>query len=187
MTVEETVLANWSKNGVPEGMRSPPNSQPPNGRAQPMLAGTRPCTPKSSSVILQRILAPCDFSPASNLAIERAQALAHQCRAALTILHVVDIGSQSQAESAKEFMRRLWIDGSSQISQVPQRLGIRSDVQLVLEQGLPWEIIVEKSAFFDLIVLGASPKKRVKVFSRRTAERVLKGARCPVMVVNNQP
>ncbi len=45
---------------------------------------------------IRRILVPTDFSAASSGAVARAARLANQCRAALTLLHVVDINAQPQ-------------------------------------------------------------------------------------------
>src|SRR5579872_719057 len=54
--------------------------------------------------LIRRILVPTDFSPASEEALSRAVALAHQFHAALTLLHIIDVSKQSPLGTADEFM-----------------------------------------------------------------------------------
>ena len=134
---------------------------------------------------VRNILVPTDFSPASSKALECAVALANQCKAALSILHVVDINSQAKSGSAQDLMRRLWEEGAAQVAQLAWRLSSEVEAQTILAEGLPWEVIVEKSQDFDLLVLGQSRAATGgKLFSQHTAQRVIKSSSCPVMVVH---
>jgi nucleotide-binding universal stress UspA family protein len=58
------------------------------------------------------------------------------------------------------------------------------EFQTIIEEGLPWERIVEKSQGFDLIVLGKQAARRAKIFSQQTVRRVMQDAACPVVVVS---
>jgi nucleotide-binding universal stress UspA family protein len=133
---------------------------------------------------IKHILVATDFSASSAGAIERAVGIANQCGADLTILHVVDINAQVEAEECGTFMRRIWDEGSSQMGQLAWSLSGQVEARTMIEQGLPWEAIVERSREFDLVILGkSSAKTRNRLFSKHTAQRVIEGAACPVMVV----
>ncbi len=127
---------------------------------------------------------PTDFSPASTKAVEWAVALANQCNAVLTLLHVIDINARPDSGAAKDLMKDLWDHGSLRMSQVAWSLNGQVEAQTVLEEGLPWEIIVAKSQEFDLLVLGRKRvKKAFQLFSQHTSQRVIHKAACPVIVV----
>jgi nucleotide-binding universal stress UspA family protein len=133
---------------------------------------------------IRRILVPTDFSTGSARAIERAVAIANQCSADVTILHVVDINTQVEAGECDAFMRRIWDEGSSQMGQLALSLSGRVEARTMVEQGLAWETIIEKSRDFDLVVLGQSERRSsLRLFSQHTAQRVMENAACPVMVV----
>jgi len=137
--------------------------------------------------LVRKLLVPTDFSAASNKAVKCGAALASQCNAALTILHVVDINSQVATGTAGDLMTNLWAQGSAQIAQLAGSLSGQVEVQTMLGEGLPWEVIVEKSRDFDLLVLGKKGGKRgLKIFSQRTTQRVVENAACPVMVMHQR-
>jgi nucleotide-binding universal stress UspA family protein len=133
---------------------------------------------------IQKILVATDFSIASKSALHQSVALANQCQSVLTILHVIDINTQSEMGTAEDVMSRLWTEGFTQMGQLAGQLSGQVDAQTILEQGLPCEIIVRKSLEFDLIILGQPhPKKSWNVFSKKTVQRVIENAFCPVMIV----
>lgn len=135
---------------------------------------------------IKKILVPTDFSPCSQRAINLAVSLAQQCQANLTILHVVDINTQSPGESlrAVDLMKRLWETGFEQMGKLAFSLSGQVDAQTVIEEGLPWEQIVEKSFKADMVILGKPrPKSGFKPFCKNTAQRVIENAACPVVVV----
>ena len=125
-----------------------------------------------------------DFSHSSARAVERAIRLADDYDAALTVLHVIDIGWQAGSGAAKELMKELWHESSTQMAQLAWSMCGQLEAQTTIEEGLPWEQILVKSRDFDLIVLGKSrPKAGWKLFCQRTVKRVVENALCPVMVV----
>jgi nucleotide-binding universal stress UspA family protein len=137
--------------------------------------------------MIKKILVPTDFSSASTKALERAVVLANQCDAALTILHVVDINAPAECGSAAHLMQTLWQEGSTRMGEVAWSLCGQVHARTTVEEGLAWEKIVEQSRESDLVVLGKSQvSQRWKLFSQRTAERVLENAACPVMVVTER-
>jgi nucleotide-binding universal stress UspA family protein len=136
---------------------------------------------------IKKILVPTDFSSASTKALERAVALANQCDAALTILHVVDINAPSNCGSAAHLMQTLWEEGSTRMGELAWSLCGQVHARTTVEEGLAWEKIVEKSWESDLVILGKTQARHGwKLFSRRTAQRVQENATCPVMVVTER-
>ena len=133
--------------------------------------------------LIKRILVPTVFSPACEKAVARAVVLANQCEASVTILHVVDVNAQADAENAHELMERLWNQASAAIGRLAWSLRGQMQVQTILEEGLAWDAIVEKSREFDLLILGVC-RKRHGLFSQHTFERVIERANCPVMVIH---
>jgi nucleotide-binding universal stress UspA family protein len=136
--------------------------------------------------VTRKILVATDFSPASARALDQAVALANQCRAELTILHVIDINTQAPAETAQEVMTRLWHHGSAQIGHLAGSLSGQVHAQTVIEEGLPSESILRRSQGFDLVIVGqAASRRRWQLFSKHTVERVLERSACPVLVVRD--
>lgn len=132
---------------------------------------------------VSKILVAVDFSPASAKVLDSAVRMGNQFNARVTLLHVIDINQQAGSGSAEDLMRDLWAEGAEQIG----RLSSKVDAQTMLEEGLPWEVIVEKSHDFDLLVLGQNPGRRGwKLFSRQTTKRVIENSECSVMVVANR-
>jgi nucleotide-binding universal stress UspA family protein len=143
--------------------------------------------PSAREKVARRILVPTDFSPASVHAVDCAVALANQCRAALTILHVIDVNTQSSSGTAEEVMTRMWNEGFARMGQLAGSLAGQVDAQTILEEGLPWESIVAKSRDYDVVVLGQDGRKRGwGLFSKHTVERVLEESACPVLVVRDE-
>ena len=163
----------------------------PHGVQTPRTSEERPAPPQKWDVehrrTIRKILVPTDFSTASERAVEQAVAIAYQCDATLTILHVIDINAQAEPHrcgSAPDLMKHLWGEGTARMSQLAWSLCGRVQAQTAVQEGLPWEEIVERSCDFDLILLGKRrAKKRWNFFSKRTAHRVVENAACPVMLV----
>ena len=135
---------------------------------------------------IKKILVAMDFSPGCARAGERSAAIAGERGAALTILHVVDVNALALVGSAADLMKCLWEKGLAQLTQLSRTLPTLVQVQTIIEEGLPWEVIVEKSPGFDLLVLGQKHgHARRKIFSRHTTQRVLLNSSCPVLVVDD--
>jgi nucleotide-binding universal stress UspA family protein len=139
---------------------------------------------------LNRILVPTDFSPSSAQALDHALSLAAQSHASITLLHIINVNPPDSAHwagSAATLMERLWTEGFAQMGRLAWSLAGRNvEPRTIIEEGLPWERIVEKSDNADLIVLGKHPSRRWNFFSHHTVERVITDAKCPVVVVSAQ-
>jgi len=139
----------------------------------------------------QKILVPTDFSPCSAGAIERAMALAGECDATVTLLHVVDVNSPAafaHCGTADELMGRLWATGVSGLRRLAERLAEgQIGTKTLIVEGFPAEAIIEHSSGFDLLVIAEPRSKSAwSLFSKHTVRRVIERAQCPVEVVRQQ-
>ena len=134
--------------------------------------------------LIRKVLVATDFSPVSNLAVEKAVALANQCHASLTILHVININTRGELGTAAEAMHHLWNDGSSKMGELAWSLQGQANTVTVLEEGLPSEVIAAKSKDFDLLLLGdPGQRKGWRFCSKQTLQGIRENAACPVMLV----
>jgi nucleotide-binding universal stress UspA family protein len=141
---------------------------------------------KNAEFLIRRILVPTDFSPASARALERAKAIANQCDASLTILHVIDINASVGSGTAEGLMRGLWSDAGTQMAKLAVSLAGTVEAQTLLAEGLPSEVILEQSLEFDLVIMGRDRHQRKwQLFSKHTGKRVIENSVCPVMVVQS--
>lgn len=136
--------------------------------------------------MLKKIMVATDFSERSDRALRRATLLARQHNAHIMLVHVVDDdpprriveGKRKQAES---LLRSL----SGTIRKVD---GIPCDWQVRLDaphSGIAKEVAERQP---DLLVLGPYRRQLLRdVFVGTTAERSIRSADCPVLVVNAVP
>lgn len=127
---------------------------------------------------LARILVPVDFSKYSEAALAQAIELAEQFKAELHLLHVVSENDSDALRQAAEHLERL----------VPTELMLRLKVARAVVYGLPGREIVRKALreCFDLIVMGTHGRTGlVRLAMGSIAERVLRTAPCPVMIVRH--
>jgi nucleotide-binding universal stress UspA family protein len=114
-------------------------------------------------------------------------ALAGEHNADLTFLHVVDVNARAELGSADLLMRHLWEKATAQMQQLVSSLDARFKTETAIEEGLPWDEIVERSRDYDLVVLSRGRPRRIwNPFSHHTVERVTERAACPVAVVTEQ-
>ena len=147
----------------------------------------------SALLNLKRILVPTDFSESSNSAYKYALRLAQQFCVELHVIHVLDsVLSQQFAElpearafsdkelaSAKKKLR-VWANSVA-------AMGVTAN--MVLRNGVPSHEIVEaaKDLDVDLIVIASHGHTGWKHFCiGSTAERVVRAAPCPVLVVREK-
>jgi nucleotide-binding universal stress UspA family protein len=140
---------------------------------------------------LEHILVPIDFSKTSSKALHYAVPLARQFGAKVTLLHVVDypmyppeLGylAMSDAETTRRTAKRL---KDMARRAIPAEL--RSDCVVRFGIGFDTIAAVAKELPADLIVLtthGYTGLKHVVMGS--TAERVVRHAPCPVLVVRER-
>jgi universal stress protein A len=146
-------------------------------------------------LILNKILVPVDFSPCSFLAAASAIALARRFGACVVLLHVAEIGSPAYELGATDFpdmefiirreLRRKFL------ALFGKRVGLQVSIQV--QAGWPFpggkrpfaEIVEAARALnVDLIVIGTHGRTGLDhLLIGSTAERVVRHAPCPVLVV----
>jgi type II secretory ATPase GspE/PulE/Tfp pilus assembly ATPase PilB-like protein/nucleotide-binding universal stress UspA family protein len=135
---------------------------------------------------MKRILVPCDFSRFSDAAIQRACDLAMTLDAGLHLLHVVaEPGFLGTAEPQEDRLRHAR-------ERLEQQLQPHVVVQLCVERavvaGAPHREICRyaKEHDIDLIVMGTHGRTGLAhVAIGSVAEKVLRGAPCPVLIVRH--
>lgn len=140
---------------------------------------------------ITRILVPTDFSASSRAALNYAVELAAHFPAAVHVLHVVPMtrAQRSAADSdheARRVLRRLETADRRLRRSIPKIAGERLGVDRRVLMGDPADRIVEcaRDALADLIVMaGPAPRTRARAAGRRTSERVVQHAPCPVLTL----
>jgi universal stress protein A len=145
----------------------------------------------SSKLKLKRILLPVDFSKCSRKALEYAVSFARQFQAELLLLHVIEnvypppelmvLDSAALDNRVRDVAERQLAAWRKEILEVPARGVIRSGVA-------HHEIVAAaEDSNIDLIILGTHGRRGMAhLFLGSTAERVVRRAPCPVMVVRER-
>jgi nucleotide-binding universal stress UspA family protein len=141
---------------------------------------------------IERILCPVDFSESSVRAYDYAQSLARHYHAKLFLQHVVDFGFPpyayySPAIDFDEIYQKLRADAREELQKFAKshtRNGVQPEC-LVHEGDAMYSILsFAEAQMVDLILLGTHGLKGLdRVTLGSVAEKVLRKARCPVLVV----
>ncbi len=141
---------------------------------------------------VERILFPTDFSEGALQALPHAVDLVRQYHAKLYIVHVIYdlskvMGIHVPHVSHDELYRELdkWAGGELDKCCIEETRGL-SDVEKVVLKGIPHEEILRyaREKKIDIIVMGMFGKSGLdRVIFGSTAEKVVRGATCPVMTV----
>ena len=154
-------------------------------RATPRRAG------KTPPFKLKKILVPIDFSNLSKDALPYAVLLAGRYGAELLLLHIVEkfpidslLGRELTNQTTVPLMKQAEADLECLAAELSKRTGVKTTV--VVRDGKPFAEICDaaKTGGADLIVLtthGCTGLKHVWLGS--TAERIVRHAPCPVLVV----
>jgi nucleotide-binding universal stress UspA family protein len=152
-------------------------------------------TPAGVSVHPKKILVPVDFSDCSHKATHYALAFAQQFQAKLVLLHVVE--PMVVPENILMAMPELpeaggnWVqEAKTRLDQIasediPESIPVETHVQV----GRPFHEITEaaKEHSVDLIVIATHGYTGLKhVLMGSTAERVVRHAPCPVLIVREK-
>lgn len=141
---------------------------------------------------LKQIVVPIDFSDTSHKALQYAVPFAAQFGARLILLHVIEPFAlpaelsyvPPEVENAGQTAMKGALEKLAELCQ--QQIGWKCLSQASVRMGVPWQEItaVARESAADLIVIathGHTGLKHVLVGS--TAERVVRHASCPVLVV----
>lgn len=164
--------------------------QSPSMKTEEKLVRARP-----TGIALKRILVPIDFSPLSKKALQYALRFAEQFRAGITLLHVIE---PEVPPAFDGLMIAPSINPNGDRTKCANRLKVLASsmairatnyVQPTVRTGLAAYEIVEaaKEFDFDLIVIATHGYTGWKHFAiGSTAERVVRAAPCPVLVVREK-
>ena len=159
-----------------------------------VLSGTRLGDSFSSRLSIQNILVPVDFSPASENAWNYAFRFAKKFGARLTLLHVLcpepvlDVAGISVAASGSAIAKRGAAKNLRALATHTSN-GSPEQVEFATPLGIPSHEIVEyaKEHGSDLIIMATHGYTGWKHFCiGSTAERVVRAAPCPVLVVRDK-
>jgi nucleotide-binding universal stress UspA family protein len=144
---------------------------------------------------IKSILAATDFSADAQNAVERAAILCKSMGLSNgSVLHVVEslwLDNLRQiagfaAETEKSILNAAPEALDKLIAEVRENTGFKLEAKVVV--GKSKDKILETSAEFDLLVLGAHGKHPLRDFAiGTTAERLLRQSRTPVLVVRHKP
>ena len=144
----------------------------------------------------KKILCPVDFSDSSREAMRRAADLVKASGGSLTLFHVVHVpltsygeGAPMMPSSGPELTRELGSEAEKTLAEWKRRaeeMGARTVTTQVVA-GVPWNTIVEAldaDRSYDLVVMGTEGRTGLgRVLLGSVAERVVRHAPCPVLVV----
>lgn len=133
---------------------------------------------------LRRILCATDLTVRSKAAWFRAVSLARQTGARLTLLHVID--SQESARVTRMRANRAYVQ---MLSQVDQAFAPAADlIDVVVRRGNARDVIAStaQECDADLIVVAAPKLRRLDSIVGTTAERLVRTAKRPVLVVRRE-
>jgi len=151
-------------------------------------------TDKQTRIAIKKILTPTDFSPASKKALEYALHFAGEAHSEITLLHILESvvpltfeGITMPAPAPETESSEVEKSLKALVASVRGR-GIAS-VRTMFRRGIASHEIVEaaKELDVDLIVMATHGYTGWKHFAiGSTAERVVRAAPCPVLVVREK-
>lgn len=132
------------------------------------------------------ILVPLDFSGGAERALDCAIALAQQMQSRLTLLHVVYLPPAVEVDLTP-YLAEMETEAKRSMETCIERVreaGLAGDVRVV--QGVPYREIIDiaQAQQADLIVMGTHGRTGLgHLFLGSVAEKVVRLASCPVMVI----
>jgi nucleotide-binding universal stress UspA family protein len=164
------------------------------GRAETTskLAPTEVLDPDAKSLRIARILVPTDFSDESKSAIRYATRLAEQVGASIHLAYVID--SLGELKDSEVVPWNATIEDASLVLQRKLAALANEEVEELVPvyshvvAGHAYEEIVSlaRAFFCDLIIISTHGRRGVnRAFIGSVAERVVRDAHCPVLVVRD--
>lgn len=140
---------------------------------------------------LKNILVPIDFSATSRKALQYAVPFAKQFEAKITLLHVVDLPMYPQEFGYLFIDESQTLDGQKKsLAELAARM-IAPELlaRTIVRRGLAWDTVVAvaRETQADLIITTTHGYTGLKhVLMGSTAERIVRHAPCPVLVVREK-
>jgi len=154
-----------------------------------------PVRPPVPAFRLQKILVPVDFSACSAKALDYAVAFARPAQAEIILLHVVEpicypMYGQEITADYSSLQTNLLKTGREHLAEFSRAQAAASaPMKLLVREGSAWGKIVDaaKEERADLIILSTHGHTGLRhVLLGSTAERVVRHAGCPVLIVREQ-
>lgn len=144
----------------------------------------------------KKILVPTDFSPSSDMALDKALDMAEQYHSKVVVLHVIDetiqqcaadycISQEDMERLQEQSMKRSRERLEDEVNSVRGKRAV--EIEYDLQWGTPVDIIIneQQKTGSDLIVLGSHGKKTFKEhLIGSVTDKVVRSSRAPVMVVH---
>jgi nucleotide-binding universal stress UspA family protein len=133
---------------------------------------------------IRSILVTTDFSAGTDEALKYAFSLARECKARMTLLHVVDeVMVESSVKSSLPTIDavRLQLE-----KLVPSNVRSSCEVKTRVEVGVPYSTVlaIQKSEKADLLIMNVHGKGLIdRALLGSTAERVVRASVCPVLLI----
>ncbi|MCX6650933.1 MAG: universal stress protein [Methanomassiliicoccales archaeon] len=141
-------------------------------------------------VLFKKILIPTDGSEYTKAAVDKGLEMAKVLGAEVTALYVVDQTSfinfpmDSTIVSVYTLLEREGAEAMDYVKKEAERMGVK--VTTCIEEGSPSRKIVDLSAQHDLVVMGTLGRTGFsKLLLGSVAERVVRFAKCPVLVIRS--
>ena len=141
--------------------------------------------------LFKKILIPTDGSEYTKAAVSKGLEMAKATGAEVTALYVVDQTSfinfpmDSTIISVYTLLEREGEEAMEYVKKEAEALGVKLTTRI--EEGSPSRKIVDLSAEHDLVVMGTLGRTGFsKLLLGSVAERVVRFAKCPVLVVRSQ-
>ncbi|MBO4357533.1 MAG: universal stress protein [Candidatus Methanomethylophilaceae archaeon] len=139
-------------------------------------------------MVFSKILVPTDGSEYTKPAIKQAVELAKLTGAQITALYVLDqtvLTNMPMDTAVMNVYKTLEKEGQDAVNYVMElatEAGVKAE--LSVKEGTPVKVILEESQNYDVIVMGTLGRTGMsKLLMGSVAERVVRAASCPVMVV----
>lgn len=134
----------------------------------------------------QHILVALDFSALGEQALNTAMELAQTLQARLTLVHIVELPVTTDIDIAA-YLAKMEASSRREMGTYQKRVadaGLAAEV--IIARGIPYKDIVDiaKDKHVDLIIMGSHGRTGFQhLMLGSVAERVLRLAPCPVMVI----
>ncbi len=146
----------------------------------------------------KRLLVPTDFSAYSDNALRHAIDIARQYGAEVFLLHVIDESIQQCTyeycltdDVMKQIEQESKIRSAEKLREEIERVEKNNAdvaIEAIIKHGIPYEEILreQEDKKIDLIVIASHGRTGIKrVLIGSVAERVIRAAKCPVMLLRN--
>jgi nucleotide-binding universal stress UspA family protein len=150
----------------------------------PLLTISGEVTRKPTPTVIRRMMVLTDFSEGTSEAIHYAFSIGRECQSKITVMHVInDIDASISGRYRDPLIKSIRLQLESLI---PDDARDVCNIETRVETGLPWRRILSilKKERYDLLVMNVHGKTMLeRALIGSTAERVVRGAEIPVLVI----